>query len=99
MLVQMCFFYLTVNILLKLFWITINSSFLVIEGVQFFLRDIGYFFAFIADCIKFYKDYIKRSLNISAHLSMKIILVDPNLVRTYFGNNFFDPNYGMHPRK
>ena len=25
---------------------------------------------------------------------MKIILVDPNLVRTFFGNNFFDPNYG-----
>ena len=27
-------------------------------------------------------------------MSMKIILVDPNLVRTFFGNNFFDPNYG-----
>ena len=25
---------------------------------------------------------------------MKIILVDPNLVSTFFGNNFFDPNYG-----
>ena len=24
---------------------------------------------------------------------MKIILVDPNLVRSFFGNNFFDPNY------
>ena len=23
---------------------------------------------------------------------MEIILVDPNLVRTFFGNNFFDPN-------
>ena len=34
------------------------------------------------------KDYVKGSLNISAHLSMKIILVDPNLVRTFFGNNF-----------
>ena len=30
---------------------------------------------------------------------MKIILVDPNLVRTYFGNKFFDPNYGGHPWK
>ena len=39
----------------------------------------------------------KGSLNISAHLSMKIILVDPNLVPTLFGNNFFDPNYGAHP--
>ena len=29
-------------------------------------------------------DYLKGSLNISAHLSMKIILVDPNLVRTFF---------------
>ena len=34
---------------------------------------------------------------ISTRLSMKIILVDPNLVRTFFGNNFFDPNYGAHP--
>ena len=25
---------------------------------------------------------------------MKKILVDPNLVRTFFGNNFFDSNYG-----
>ena len=24
-------------------------------------------------------------------------LVDPNLMRTFFGNNFFDPNYGAHP--
>ena len=35
------------------------------------------------------KAYIKVFLNISAHLSMKVILVDPNLVRTIFGNNFF----------
>ena len=39
---------------------------------------------------------MKGPLNISAHLSMKIILVDANLVRTYFGNNFFYPNYGAH---
>ena len=31
---------------------------------------------------------MKVSINISAHLSMKIILVDPNLVHTFFGNNF-----------
>ena len=30
---------------------------------------------------------------------MKIILVDPNLVRTFFVNNFFDPSYGAHPWK
>ena len=30
---------------------------------------------------------------------MKIILVDPNLVRTFFGNNFFDPNYSAHACK
>ena len=30
---------------------------------------------------------------------MKIILVNPNLVSTYFGNNSFDPNYGAHPLK
>ena len=40
---------------------------------------------------------MKGSLNICAHLSMKIILVDPNLVRSFFGNNFFDPNYSAHP--
>ena len=40
---------------------------------------------------------MKGSLSISAHLSMKTILVDPNLVCTFFGNNFFDPNYGVHP--
>ena len=28
---------------------------------------------------------------------MKKILVDPNLARTFFGNNFFDPNYSAHP--
>ena len=30
---------------------------------------------------------------------MKIILVDPNLARTFFGNNFFDYNYGALPWK
>ena len=39
---------------------------------------------------------MKGSRNISAHLSMKIISVDPNLVCTFFRNNFFDPNYGAH---
>ena len=44
------------------------------------------------------QNYIKGSLNISVHLSMKIFLVDPNLVRTFFGNNFLDPtNYDAHP--
>ena len=27
---------------------------------------------------------------------MKLILVDSNLVRTFFGKRFFDPNYGAH---
>ena len=41
--------------------------------------------------------FIKGSQNISAQLSMKITLMDPNLVRNLFGNNFFDPNYvGAH---
>ena len=38
----------------------------------------------------------KASLNIYAHLSMKIILVDPTLEHSFFANNFFDPNYGTH---
>ena len=44
-------------------------------------------------CSLIFFSYIKGSLNISAHLSMKIILEDPTLVRIFFGNNFFDPNY------
>ena len=43
--------------------------------------------------------YIKRSLNIRAHLSMKINFVDANLMGTFFGNNFFDAYYGAHPWK
>ena len=39
---------------------------------------------------------MKGSLNISAHLSMELALVDPNLVRIVYGNNFFDPNDGAH---
>ena len=35
-----------------------------------------------------WKDFTKGSQSISAHMSMKIILVDPNLVRTFFGNIF-----------
>ena len=35
-----------------------------------------------------WKDYIKGSLNISVHLYIKQIFVEPNLVRTLFGNNF-----------
>ena len=31
---------------------------------------------------------MKGSLSISVLLSMQIILMDPNLVRTFFGNNF-----------
>ena len=31
---------------------------------------------------------MKGPLNLSGHLSMKIILLDPNLVRTFFGNDF-----------
>ena len=42
---------------------------------------------------------MKGPLNLSGHLSMKVILVDPNLVRTFFGNDFFYPNYGADPRK
>ena len=42
-------------------------------------------------------DYVKGSLNISVHLSVKIIFMDPNLVRTFLGNFFLDPNYGAYP--
>ena len=39
------------------------------------------------------------SLTTSAHLSIKIILVDLNLVRTFSGHKFFKPNYGPNPCK
>ena len=74
---------------LKLFWFAIDSSVLLNEEDQFF-----YFFCLYCWLYKIiWKDYIKGSLNISAHLSMKIILVDPNIVRILFGNNI----YGEHP--
>ena len=80
---------------LKPFWFTIVSSVLLNEGVQFFLMTFFCLHCRLYKIIQ--KDYIKRSLNISAHLSVKIFFVDPNLVRTFFVNNFFDPNYGAHP--
>ena len=84
---------------LKLFWFTIDSSVLLNEGVQFFFHGICHFCLFVLllkiEIIQ--KNFIKVSRNISAHLSMKIILVDPNLMRTFFGNNFFYPDYGAHP--
>ena len=30
---------------------------------------------------------------------MKMILVEPNLMRSFYDNNLFDPNYGAHPWK
>ena len=39
---------------------------------------------------------MKSSLNISVFLSIKVLLGDLNLVGTFLGNNFFDPNYGVH---
>ena len=63
------------------------------RGSSFFLYDICRFFVCIADCIILYK----RFLNISANLTMKIILIDPNLVLPF--HNFLDPNYGALPRK
>ena len=40
---------------------------------------------------------LKGSLIITVDLSLKAILVDPNLVLTFFDNNFFDCYYGAHP--
>ena len=84
----------------RLFWFTIDSS-VLLNGLQFFFHSICHFlFVLIADCIKLYKkDCVKGSLNISAHLSMKLILVDPNLARTFLGNIFFDMNYGAQTWK
>ena len=74
-------------------WFTIDSSLLLNEGFRFFFH----FFVCIVDCIKLYKKIILKVLIIiCAHLSMKIILLDPNLVRPFFGNKFFNPNYGAY---
>ena len=40
---------------------------------------------------------IKKVPYVLVRTSMKIILLDPNLEHKFFGNNFFDPNYGAHP--
>ena len=71
---------------LQLFWFTSVSSVLLNEEVQLLLHVICLF-------------YFMTSLIIIGHLSIKTILVDPNLVRTFFGNNSFDRNYGEHPSK
>ena len=81
---------------LKLFWCTVDSSVLLNEGVQFFFHDICHFFVCIADCTKLYKMIIKKVPYVLVRTSMKIILLDPNLEHKFFGNNFFDPNYGAH---
>ena len=43
----------------KLFWLTIDSSVLLKEGVQFSFHDICGFFVCIADCVKLYKRFPK----------------------------------------
>ena len=66
-----------------IYWFTIDSSVLLNEGVQFFFSWHLSLFCFYCWFYKIiWKDYIRCSLNISTHLSMKKILVDPNLVRT-----------------
>ena len=42
---------------------------------------------FLISCSLVLFSHIKGYLNINAHLSMKKILVEPNLVHTFFGNN------------
>ena len=44
-------------------------------------------------------NYIKGSINISAHLSKNSAHnnLRPNLVSIFVGNNLFDPNYAVHP--
>ena len=69
---------------LKLFWFTIASSVLLNKEAQFFFHAIS-LFSFMT------------SVNISAHLSMKTILVNPNLECTFFGNKIFDSNNVAHP--
>ena len=81
---------------LKRFWFTIDSSVLLNERVQFFFHDTVIFLFVLLIVENYIKRLYKGSLNIIVHLSMKIILVDPNLIHTFFGNNFFDLDYA-HP--
>ena len=55
------------------------------------MRDAGWKYGFLLGTLT--DASISHNLNVSAHLSMKISLVDPNLVGTFFGNNFFDPKW------
>ena len=74
---------------LGLFWFTIDSSVPISEGIQFFFHAICHFLGFLCSLYQIIqKDYIKGPLNISAHLSMKMILVNLSSVRTSFGNIF-----------
>ena len=61
----------------------------------------GFGFSFMTSAIHLYcwlHKIIKDPINISVHLSMKIILVGPNLVHSFFGSHFY-LNYGAHPWK
>ena len=73
---------------LKPFWFAIDSSVLLNKGVYDDDDDDDYFYYYYYYYFIYYYYYKKGSLNICAHLSMKILLVVPNLMRTFFGNIF-----------
>ena len=55
------------------------------------MRDAGWQYEFFLGTLTDVS--LSHYLNIRAHLSMKIILLDPDLERTSFGNSFFDPKW------
>ena len=69
--------------LLKDTFIPSNTVILKTKGISFPIMYNTKCPPFDTKLTKSHVLYIKISLNISAHLSMKIILVDPNLVRTF----------------
>ena len=72
----------------------IFQVFLTSCNFAFYMSTTIAWIKFFYSLFSCYFSYIKGSLNINAHLSMKLILVDPNS-----GNSFFDYNYGAHPYK
>ena len=73
----------------------LEFSFLVLQKFAIYkiLNTLKLFLFTIDSCVLIKEEiqfsFMKGSLNIRAHLCMKIILVDPNLMHTSFGKIFF----------
>ena len=67
------------------------------KGFSFFFMTSVIVLFLLLIVQNYIKGLRKRLPKFCVHLSKKIILADPNLVRPFLGNIFFDHNYGAHP--